>query len=74
MTVQFKCDCTDNLCPVHIGSECKFGMASNLLHRDDMCSDPWRLPYCPCTYLEFCDACTDDAIESGVFSIRGEKQ
>ena len=51
------CECADHECPHHKGSDCE-APATEHLHRIDM-ED--------ITGVLFCEACYEDALESGVF-------
>jgi hypothetical protein len=51
------CGCADTGCPVHAGTTCK-APGVMTLHRSDM-EDR--------TGVVFCEACGEDALESGVF-------
>jgi hypothetical protein len=53
------CECADPGCPAHKNSSKCNGLATIILYRIDM-NDA--------TGTAMCDACADDALESGVFS------
>jgi hypothetical protein len=54
-----KCECADAGCAVHVGvSDCR-ELATTILYRVDMQDE---------TGTAFCEACADDAMESGVFT------
>ena len=51
------CQCADSLCPVHRGTDCDLP-ATRTLYRVDM-ED--------LTGTSFCEACANDALQSGLF-------
>ena len=53
-----QCECIDKLCSVHTGTECQ-KQATTKLRRIDFVDQP---------ACYFCDACANDAFESGVFA------
>ena len=58
---RFLCDCTDPGCPAHGGvSQCRTAAAVRLRRVD------WGID---AGYLRMCQACADDAMESGVFAL-----
>ena len=52
---------------------CHFAMQKSL-HRFDMCPTTETGGYlgCACAPIEMCDACADDALESGVYELIGD--
>ena len=53
------CECEDFCCPVHPGKTCTEHGETHLLFRIDSEDE---------TGTAFCDACADDAMESGLFT------
>lgn len=60
-----KCECADTGCRVHPGEKCDKVTRTRILYRIDM------EDY---TGTRFCIPCTDDAMESGVFSEHSHSQ
>jgi hypothetical protein len=60
-TIEHSCECDDSSCPVHEDSEECPNPGTVLLHRIDMGDDDEG------SY--FCEACAEDALSSGVFSV-----
>jgi hypothetical protein len=56
---QVKCECGDSGCHAHLGKEECRHLATTILYRVDMDDQ---------TGTAFCEACADDAYESGLFT------
>jgi hypothetical protein len=54
-----KCECADSNCPVHSGSNVCLNAPTTILFRIDMDDE---------TGTAMCDGCTDDALNSGMFT------
>ncbi len=54
-----RCECCDTNCPAHKGQKCGSDATYHTLYRADM--------YDPIGTL-FCEPCTEDALESGLFA------
>ena len=58
------CECTDKLCPVHEGSEsCSNSLSKNIV----------RIDMEDITGTDMCEDCAEDALASGIFTIREAK-
>jgi len=56
---QVRCECSDDRCPAHKGSGRCNHQATDILYRVDMQDE---------TGTAMCDACSDDAFSSGLFT------
>ena len=56
-----KCECCDRMCPAHCGDSVCRATAKVTLFRTDMMDR---------TGTEFCNACAEDSMESGLFAQR----
>ena len=55
------CECVDKMCPVHNGQNLCMDRAKVTLYRVDMYDQ---------TGTQFCNACAEDSMESGLFGYK----
>jgi hypothetical protein len=60
---QVKCECSDDRCPTHKGTDRCRKQATDILYRVDMQDE---------SGTAFCDDCADDAFSSGLFTTEEE--